>query len=239
MYNRAKLTATLFVALTTLLLGANAVYSQETKIAPLEQRAMKLLQTQLAEIPSKRTPLSLRVTARCIAVFPSVVKAGLIIGVERGQGLVSCRRNAFEPWGAPAVFNISSASVGLQAGIQDASIVLLALNQKGVDAFLDESVGLSGDVGIAAGPVGGAASREGLPGVISYVRTQGLFAGLDLGATQISSAKKRNSEIYGKGTGLREILLGQTPVPDSLKPYHALLSDLAPRGGQPFPDDEY
>lgn len=219
-------------------LPIHIAHAQSREMPSLEDRALQLIQTQLAEIPTKRIPLSLRVTARCVAVFPSVVKAGIIVGVERGQGLVTCRKNAFEPWGAPAYFNLTAASVGLQAGIQEASIILLALNAKGTEALLDATIGFGGDVGIAAGPVGGAASREGLPGVVSYVRTQGLFAGIDLGGTKVSAAKKHNGKIYGNDRKLRDILLGDTAVPAVLQAYHQALSELAPRGGQPFPDDE-
>lgn len=204
----------------------------------LEDRATKLLAKQMAEIPAKRIPLYIRRTSRCIAVFPSVFKAGIIIAGQRGQGLVTCRHKDTDEWGAPAYFNFTAASVGLQAGIEQASIVMLALTRNGVEAFINEDIEFDGNVSLSAGPVGGNVSRGSVPAVVSYVRTRGLFAGIDLSGANISFAKKANATEYGDGVSVSSILFEKRDVPSALAEFHQTLPKFAPKSGETSPDEE-
>lgn len=204
----------------------------------LESRATKLLAKQMAEIPAKRIPLYIRRTSRCIAVFPSVYKAGIIIAGQRGQGLVTCRHKGTDEWGSPAYFNFTAASVGLQAGIQQASIVMIALTRNGVEAFLNEDIEFDGNVSLSAGPVGGNVSRGSVPAVVSYVRTRGLFAGVDLSGANISFAKKANAAAYGDGVSVNSILLEKQDVPAALLEFHQTLTKFAPKSSETSPDEE-
>jgi lipid-binding SYLF domain-containing protein len=229
----------LFVFIATAGLPWSTSLAQEATATPrvVELQAVRLLERQMSEIPTKRIPLYLRRTARCIAIFPGVIKAGLIIAAQRGQGFVSCRKKDTDPWGPPAYYNFTAASVGLQAGIQEASIVMLALTKPGVEAFMNENVGFEGNVSVAAGPVGGSGTLTSMPAVATYARTQGLFAGVDLGGANISFAKKANASVYGPAATAQSIVYG-TEIPENLKALHAALVEFAPRSGETRSDEE-
>jgi len=130
----------LLVGLSVLVAPAVAAPSNHEAAAPaadedtpLAARAAAVLERQLAEQPNRRIPRNLRENALCVGVFPSVIKAGFIVAARRGHGLVSCRDTETGPWGAPAVFTVSAASVGLQAGVQSASVILLFLKEEAVE----------------------------------------------------------------------------------------------------------
>ncbi len=186
------------------------------------------LERQMRETVNRRIPASLRINARCVAVFPSVVKAGLILAAKHGNGLVTCRRAADRAWGAPAYFSITAASIGIQAGIQSASYVLLFLHDEAVESLLREEVRFGNDISLAAGPVGAAANVAAQPDVVSYVRTAGLFAGVDLEGAVIGFARAANAALYGEGVTARDVLLGSRTVPAPLAPFHAQLERFAP-----------
>ena len=186
------------------------------------------LERQQRESVNKRIPVDLRVRARCIAVFPSVVKAGLIVAAQHGNGLVSCRQPDSGIWGTPGVVSITAASVGIQAGIQDASYILLFMDESAVAELFDSRLSFGNEVSIAAGPVGAAASYTDMPSVISYVRTSGLFAGVDLGGARISFSDDANTDLYGEDATAQSILFGELPLPLALQPFHSALKSFAP-----------
>lgn len=196
--------------------------------ATLSDKVAKLLEKQKTESSTKRIPKNVRDAAECIVVFPSVVKAGLLIAGKTGQGLVSCRHTQSKNWGAPSYVNISAASIGLQAGIQQASVILVLLSQEAVDELLNPEVKLGAGIEIAAGPVGGEASLENAPAVLSYVRTKGLFAGIDLEGAKIGVAKDRNAEVYGEKISAEEILFIKDTIPTRFDSFMSALGELAP-----------
>jgi len=189
--------------------------------------SVTLLEEQLGASPHRRIPIDLRVRARCVGVFPSVVKGGFIIAASSGNGLLACRREDGR-FGPPAVFNMNAASIGIQAGIQTASYVLLFLHEQAVEALLAEEVSFGTDISLAAGPVGGTATVGLLPDVVSYVSTSGLFAGVDLGGASLSADREANAELYGSELGARAILLESETVPQPLAPFHETVGRFAP-----------
>ncbi len=120
--------------------------------------------------------------ARCAAVVPELKKAAFIIGGEYGKGVMSCRTE--EAWGAPMFMQLAKGSWGFQAGAEQVDVVLLVMNEAGVQKLLMNKVTLGADASVAAGPIG----RQGSVGtdaqlqaeILSYSRAQGLFAGIDL-----------------------------------------------------------
>ncbi len=229
------------LAVFSMCLLANSVSAESTKTkkakVPVEERATALLEKQLSEADSRRIPISIRRTARCVAVFPFVVKAGIVIAGQRGQGLVTCRKTSADNWGAPAYFNITAASIGIQAGIQEASIILMAMTKSAADAFINEKISFGGNVGVTAGPIGASTMVDPTTAVASYIRAEGLFAGIDLDSSNISFVKKANAAVYGKDKKAREILLGDTAVPEKFSKFHATLRKLAPAVTESSPDD--
>ena len=186
------------------------------------------LQLQMAEPVNRRIPASLRLNARCVAVFPSVVKAGLIVAAKHGNGLVSCRHHETGQWGAPAVFSLTAASIGIQAGIQSASYVLLFLDEAVASRLLTGEVSFGSDVGITAGPVGAAANYSDSDGVLSYVRTAGLFAGVDLEGARLSFATDANQEVYGDAIDAQQTLFETDTIPPLFAQFHEALGKFAP-----------
>jgi lipid-binding SYLF domain-containing protein len=138
--------------------------------------------------------------ARAIAFVPAMVKAGLILGGEYGEGLIL--RKEGDKWFGPSFYNLGGGSVGLQIGVQKTAFVLVVNNEKGVDAFLKSKTKLGADVAVAAGPVGrrGDAATDGQleASIYSYSMAKGLFAGVSLDGSVLSISVKRNKEYWKK-----------------------------------------
>ncbi|MDH3402240.1 MAG: lipid-binding SYLF domain-containing protein [Acidobacteriota bacterium] len=233
----------LFLGLTALATPGLAAPPEHEEMAPaadedtpLATRAAAVLEDQLAEASNRRVPRNLRENALCVGVFPSVVKAGFIVAAKRGHGLVSCRHGETGAWGAPAVFTVSAASVGLQAGIQSASVVLLFMNEEAVERIAtgERKLAVGVDLDVTAGPVGGTATVDTQPAILSYVRTKGLFAGLNLEGARMGFAPKINAEHYGAELSARDILLGGHAAPAALAVFQETLAKYA-AGTEPAP----
>src|ERR1700676_1507514 len=137
--------------------------------------------TELRNAPDKAIPDDLWNKARCVLVIPSLKKAAFIVGGEYGSGVMSCRTTG---WTAPVFMQLAKGSWGFQIGAEEVDLVLLVMNQRGVDKLLQDKVSLGADASVAAGPVGRSAAvatdAQMKAEMLSYSRAQGLFAGLDL-----------------------------------------------------------
>ena len=143
-----------------------------------------------------------------VAIIPSMFKAGFLLGGEYGEGLILRRKNG--KWYGPGFYNIGGGSFGLQLGAQNISLLLAVMNEKGLNAFLNNKTKLGGDIGIAAGPVGrraeAATDIQAEASIYSYSMTKGLFAGLSLEGSVISISVKRNKEYWNKTISAPDIL---------------------------------
>src|SRR5262249_12699030 len=132
--------------------------------------------------PDRSIPESVLNKAECIAVFPGVIKGGFIVGGRGGRGVASCRTTG--GWSAPAFFNLGGGRFGLQIGVEATDFVFLFMNQNGMNSLLSSKFTLGGDASAAAGPVGREAGAETdlkmNAEILSYSRSKGLFAGLEL-----------------------------------------------------------
>ncbi len=210
-------------------LSANvAAQTGDLKTDQLVASSTAVIERQLGESENRRIPADLRSQAKCIAVFPAVVKVGLIVAGKRGNGLISCRHPQTKSWGTPAIFNITAASVGIQAGIQSASYVFLFLNKKSADGLLKEKIKFGSDFSVAAGPVGGGANLDTQPAVVSYVRTEGLFAGVDLEGAALTFNEASNAEVYGWDADAQHLLSGEQPLTETFRSYVDALMKFAP-----------
>ena len=146
--------------------------------------------------------------ANAIAFVPSLLKAGFILGGEYGEGLILRKQGKY--WYGPSFYNLGGGSLGLQIGVQEISLVLVVINEKGVEAFLSSKTKLGADISVAAGPVGrrGEASTDGQlkASIYSYSMTQGLFAGVSLDGSVISISVKRNKEYWKKDITAQEAI---------------------------------
>jgi lipid-binding SYLF domain-containing protein len=156
------------------------------------------------------------------------MKAGFLVAGKRGRGLVSCRDEETHEWGAPAHYNMTELSFGLQAGIQNASFVLLVVDAAGVERLLAQRLALGGDVSVAAGPVGAGKQGNLDSSVVSYAHAEGLFAGVQLGGSAITYAKKANAKAYGVELPAKHVLFETRTVPHELKAFQETLMRYAP-----------
>jgi lipid-binding SYLF domain-containing protein len=164
--------------------------------------------------PDKSVPKDILDKAVCVAVFPQVIKAGFIVGGRGGRGVASCRTKT--GWSAPAFFDLKGGSVGLQIGAQSTDFVLLFMNDGGFSSLLKSKFEMGGDASVAAGPVGrqtGASTDLKLDAqILSYSRSKGLFAGLELKGAVISLDEGDMKAIYGDSSA-EKVLKGGTPTP--------------------------
>lgn len=170
-------------------------------------KAAKVLR-EIMDTPDKGIPKDLLDDAECVAVFPDVIKAGFIVGGRGGRGVASCR--TAKGWSAPAFFNLGGASIGLQIGAQSTDFVLLFMNKQGLNSLLSDKFEIGADASVAAGPVGrqaGASTDVKLEAqILSYSRSKGLFAGLELKGVVINSDKDDMRDVYGEGVTAKEVL---------------------------------
>jgi lipid-binding SYLF domain-containing protein len=157
---------------------------------------------------------------------PSLKKAAFVFGGEYGSGLMSCRRDG--EWGAPVFMQVGKGSWGLQIGAQSIDLVLLVMNTRGMEKLLGNKVSLGAEASIAAGPVGrdarAATDAQLKAEILSYSRTQGLFAGVNLSGGVVKPDADDNVDLYGKSVSPRDVVLGGTvQPPPATQPFMAAL----------------
>jgi len=164
----------------------------------------------LASAPDKGIPQELLGKADCILIFPSVTKGAFIVGGKGGHGVASCRQPGGR-MGSVAFYTVGGASVGFQIGGQTADVVMLIMNEGGVDHLLSDKFTLGGEATATAGPVGrtvNAATDAQLHAqILSWSRSRGLFVGAALDGSVIKPDKDANESLYGQPTSGREILV--------------------------------
>ena len=168
--------------------------------------------TDIQAIPESAIPEKLFDEARAIVVVPDTLKIGLVIGGRRGHGLVSVK-NPDGTWSNPAFVKLTGGSIGFQAGVQSADVVLVFRSQRGLESIVNGKFTLGADAGVAAGPVGRNASTatdgELKAEIWSWSRARGLFAGVALDGAVLSIDDEANETAYGRDTTPRMIFEGR------------------------------
>ncbi len=182
------------------------------------QRAAKVF-TEIMAAPDKAIPKDLIDKAEAVAVFPNVIKAGFILGGRGGNGVIS--RRVRGGWSAPAFFKLGGGSIGLQIGASSTDFVLLFMNEEALKGLLEDKLEIGGEGSVAAGPVGRVASASTNvtldAGILSYSRSKGLFAGLELKGVVIDPDNDDNLAVYGMKandilTGSNKLSLARMPA---------------------------
>jgi SH3 domain-containing YSC84-like protein 1 len=184
-------------------------------------------------------PQNLLDKAKCVLVFPSVVKAAFGVGGSYGHGAMVCRTGAdFRgPWGPPSMYSLEAGSFGFQIGGQATDLVLLVMNDSGVNSLLRSKVKLGADASIAAGPKGRDASADTDAAmraeILSYSRSRGAFAGISLDGATVHPDNDGNRELYGQRISAKEIVEGpdRPAVPSSAGALDAELQKASPSNG--------
>ena len=196
------------------LLMATPAFAQLDKDDIEQLRDATAALRELRNVADNGIPEAIWGKAECVVVIPSLKKAGFIVGAEGGEGVLSCRQGA--GWSAPVFMELTKGSVGLQAGVQATQLVLVIMNRKGLEKLLSNKVTLGTDASIAAGPVGRTASAatdaQMTAEMLSYSRSKGLFAGIDLSGGSLRPDKEANSRAYGATAAARDIALGTARV---------------------------
>ena len=223
------------ISILSLVLSAGATGLAQGKNVKDSASQAKKASTILREImgaPDKAIPKDVLDKAECVAVFPQVIKAGFIVGGRGGRGVASCRTPS--GWSAPAFFNLGGGSIGLQIGAQSTDFIFLFMTDKGMDSLLSSKFTLGGDASVAAGPVGRQAGAETdawlTAQVLSYSRSKGIFAGLELKGTVISQDTEHMEGVYYKGVTAHDILKeNKVNAPAVVQVYPKTLSSYSPR----------
>lgn len=175
------------------------------------RNALRVL-TDIQEIPESAIPDKLLDEARAIVVVPDTLKIGLVFGARRGHGLVSVK-SPDGSWSNPSFVKLTGGSVGFQAGVQSADVVMVFRGERGLDSIVNGKITLGADAGVAAGPVGrnASASTDGQlkAEIWSWSRARGLFAGVALDGAVLSIDDAANEAVYGRDTTPRMIFEGR------------------------------
>ncbi len=173
--------------------------------------------------PDKGIPEEVLQHAKCIAVVPHMVKAGLVFGGKGGKGVATCR--TAKGWSAPAFITISGGSWGLQIGAEAVDLVMIIQNEKGMQKLLSSNFQIGADASAAAGPVGRHASAgtdwKLDTEILTYSRAKGAFAGLTLEGASIRQDDDSRRAMYGPKVTTRAALLGQVPPPPAARSFLA------------------
>ena len=193
---------------------APAWAADHAKVDERLQSSADVLQEVMAT-PDKAVPRQILSGATCVAVIPSYKKAAFLIGGQYGQGVATCRTG--HGWSAPAFVKLSGGSFGFQAGGQATDLVLVAMNQNGMQHMLHNKFKLGADAAASAGPVG----RDAQAGTdwklnaefLTYSRSKGLFAGLDLSGDVLEANEDDMNGFYGPGVNYTSVLNGDVATP--------------------------
>jgi lipid-binding SYLF domain-containing protein len=177
------------------------------------ERRLQEAEAVFSEVMSasdKAIPQSLLDKSRCAIIVPGLKKGAFLFGAKYGRGFVTCRKKDGPGWTAPAAVRIEGGSFGLQAGGKETDVILLVMNDRGVERLLSSQFTLGGQASIAAGPVGrtAAAETDALMSaeILSWSRSRGVFAGLSLQGATLRQDLAVNRAMYGRTLENKEIL---------------------------------
>src|SRR5271169_645826 len=223
------------VTAACLTFAAGAVYAHKLN---KEQRRLEecgVVMSEVLHIPDN-IPHDLLNKAECVIVIPSVRKAAFGIGAEYGRGAMVCRTGEHfrGPWGAPAMYALEGASVGFQIGGEATDLILLVMNDRGMESILSSKVKLGADASVAGGPVGRDASADTdawmRAEILSYSRSRGLFAGVSVEGTTLRPDDEANEQVYGRPIKAKEIVRSNhMVVPATGRHFVDVLEKSAPR----------
>jgi SH3 domain-containing YSC84-like protein 1 len=212
-----------FAVLCVCAMSLTASAYAASDMASLNDRVEKsrLVIDEIMQAPDNGIPDGIVKQATCIAVVPSLKKGAFIIGGQYGQGVVTCRTG--RGWSAPVFIRMAGGSFGFQIGGQGTDLVLVAVNDRGLQDLLKSKFKIGGDAAASAGPVGRNAQASTdlslKSELLTYSRSKGLFAGIDLDGTSVSQNQDDTDVYYGAPHTFQEILKGNVLPPAAAKPF--------------------
>src|ERR1700757_3826989 len=223
-----KVTSLLFVgALALTAANLSAASGREDSIERL-RLASDTLQAMI-NTPDKGIPEEVLNDAKCIVVIPHLVKGGFVIGGEHGRGVATCRTK--EGWSSPAFVSIGGGSWGLQIGVEGVDLVMLVMNDHGLQHLLSSKFQVGADASASAGPIGRHASAgtdwKMDSEILTYSRSKGVFAGISLDGAVVEQDIDSTRAIYGSDPSFRAVLSGEVPAPESTLNFLKAISEAA------------
>lgn len=217
------------MCLTTMALATGGTENQkENKATDRVQAAADVL-NEIQTAPDQGIPEDVLGSAECVAVVPTMLNGGFIVGARFGRGVASCRTP--KGWSAPAFFTVEGGSFGLQIGAQAVDLVMLVMNDDGMHKLLSSKFKLGADASVAAGPVGRHASADTdwklRAQILSYSRARGVFAGVALNGAAVKQDKDSTREFYGYMVTSKASLQGSIEAPKEAYPFLETLAKWA------------
>jgi lipid-binding SYLF domain-containing protein len=189
---------------------------------------------QMTSEPDKGIPEEVLDSAKCIAVVPHLVKGGFIFGAKHGRGMATCR--TADGWSAPAFISVGGGSAGLQIGIEGVDLIMLIMNDRGMQQLLSSKFQVSGEGSAAAGPVGRHASAgtdwKMDTEMLTYSRSKGVFAGLTLEGAVVQQDSDSTRSVYGRNASFQAVLQGRVATPDIARAFMRAIAVAAHKAKQ-------
>jgi SH3 domain-containing YSC84-like protein 1 len=211
------MTTKVSILVLILLLATGVSWGDQTKTDVVDRlnSSTKALH-QILATPDKGIPEEVLKGAKCVAVVPGLIKGGFIVAGKHGRGVATCKLPSGR-WSAPALFTISGGSWGALIGVESVDLVMLIMNDDGMRHLLQDKFQIGGEAAAAAGPVG----RHAAAGtdwklesqMLTYSRSKGLFAGIDLGGSWVERDKDSTLALYGKDLTTTQVLTGKVVAP--------------------------
>ena len=209
-------------------MAAASDQAKENKAVERVQSSAEVL-NEIQAAPDKGIPEDVLSSAECVAVVPSMLKAGFVVGGRYGRGVASCRTP--KGWSAPTFFRIEGGSFGLQIGGEAVDLVMLVMNKDGMKKMMSSKFKLGADASVAAGPVGRHAAADTdwklRAQVLSYSRSRGVFGGLELNGAVVTQDKNATRDFYGHNVTPKTSLQGQIEAPKEAYPFLETLAKWA------------
>jgi SH3 domain-containing YSC84-like protein 1 len=188
---------------------------------------------EIMAAPDKGIPQELLENAHCIVIVPAVKSAAFVFGGKYGKGYLSCRNKSGAGWSAPGTVRIEGGSVGFQIGGSETDLIMLVMNARGADKLLSSKFTLGAEGSVAAGPVGRTATAQTdaqmHAEILSWSRSQGLFAGISLHGATLRQDLDDNAVLYGKKLENRQLVTTPVRVPKAAAKLIAELNKYSPR----------
>jgi lipid-binding SYLF domain-containing protein len=183
--------------------------------------AAKTVLDRIMAASDSSIPNSILRQATCVGVVPGLIKGAFVFGAQYGHGVVTCRTG--HGWSAPVFIRMAGGSFGFQAGGQSTDLVLVAVNERGFQDLLKNKFKIGGDAAASAGPVGrnGQAATDWKMNaeLLTYSRSKGLFAGIDLDGTSVSQNVEDTETYFGRAYSFESVLKGNVDVPVGAIPF--------------------
>jgi lipid-binding SYLF domain-containing protein len=206
-------------------------FAQKTAADRLQAATEDLKEMMTAS--DKGIPQDLLAKATCVVVIPNLKKGGFIVGAQYGKGFFTCRKPSGVGWTAPGSVRISGGKFGLLIGGAETDVIMLVMNQTGMQHLLSNKFQIGGEASAAAGPVGRDASAmtdaQMHAEILTYSRQRGLYGGLDISGAAITEDKDSNRELYGSAISNKELLNATVKVPAEAKEFIHTLDRLSSR----------